>query len=161
MVWPIVVRVGGALVIKGGAWVAKRLAKKAARKAAKKQASQAAKKAGKKFSKNKKAACQNCKKSACKVLAANIYRKGTITADRVADLIKDKMNQFEIARHAPAPSLPKGSGSYEGHIKAAKASQKGMRNDIQAYDKAGCKSPKIPKALRDLAWAKIPQAPIR
>lgn len=95
----------------------------------------------------------------CKELAHAVYSQGEVLDNRIADLKKDKLNLFKIAKSAPSPSLPKGTGSWDGHVHQAKGVQNGLRRDVMAYDKAGCDSPKIQKRDRSLAWAQIPTRP--
>jgi len=95
----------------------------------------------------------------CKVLASLIYGQAVVLTKRILDLKLDKLNLFKIARDRPHASLPKGSGSWDGHVHQAEGVQNGLRRDIKRYDAAKCKEPKIPKQARDLAYAKIPSRP--
>lgn len=95
----------------------------------------------------------------CKKLASAIWTKCTKLKERIADLEVDKLDLFNIAKSRPHPSLPKGSGSWDGHIHQAEGVQNGLRNNVEAYDEAECKSPKIPKSCRDLGYAKLPSRP--
>lgn len=95
----------------------------------------------------------------CKALAATILTKATKLQSRIDDLLIDHLDLFNKARHKPGPETPKGSGSWDGHIHQADGVQRGLRNAINAYDAAGCKSPRIPKSLRTLAYADLPSKP--
>ncbi len=91
--------------------------------------------------------------------ADKAYLDGGILAERLKDLSIDKLNLFNIAKSVPHPSLPKGSGTWNGHIHQAEGRQRGLRFAITAYDKEKYKSPKIPKALQELSYAKMPVKP--
>lgn len=103
--------------------------------------------------------------SICKALAAAVFAKVPEVAKRFLDLFADKLNLFNLTvkpdglKGSPHPSLPKGSGTWHGHLQQLDQKQRGLRDSIQEYDGARCVQPKIPKPVRDLAWQSIPNNP--
>jgi Domain of unknown function (DUF4150) len=98
-------------------------------------------------------------KAECKEIAQDALEKcGTLTK-RIQDLQDDKLGLFKIAKSRPHPSLPKGSGSWDGHIHQARGVQSGLRSSIHDYTARGCKEPKIPQRCRDLAHVDLPEKP--
>lgn len=101
----------------------------------------------------------------CKGLADDIYSKAPEVSERLQDLMADKLDLYNLTRlpdgskGSPHPSLPKGSGTWHGHIQQIQQKQKSLRDAIDEYDKAKCKQPKIPKSIRDLAHHDIPTKP--
>jgi hypothetical protein len=103
--------------------------------------------------------------SICKALAAAVYAKVPEVATRLIAMMKDKHDLFNLTRKpdgtkgAPHPSLPKGSGTWHGHVQQIQQKQKSLRDSITEYDAAKCKQPKIPKSVRDLSYYPIPKKP--
>lgn len=95
----------------------------------------------------------------CKELAQDALTKCSELRERIDALLEDKLDLFKKAKSRPHPSLPKGTGSWDGHIHQARGVQNGARDSIEQYDKRGCTSPKIPKSCRDLAYAALPTRP--
>jgi len=54
---------------------------------------------------------------------------------RMIDLLQDRLDLFNLAYDKPSPSLPKGSGSYKGHIGQAEGVQRGLKNTINEADR--------------------------
>ena len=141
---------------------AERAAKELAKKKAEKEAAEAA---AEKANKGKKGGKDDGTGSLCKALAAAVYAKVPEVAKRFLDLMEDKLGLFKLTRNpdgtkgAPHPSLPKGSGTWHGHLQQIEQKQRSLRDSIEEYDVAKCKQPKIPKPVRDLAWLPIPRAP--
>jgi len=92
----------------------------------------------------------------CKALAGEIWTKATVLSGRIADLLADKFNLSKLARSVPHPSLPKGSGSWDGHVYQADCQQRGLQNSLNEYDAAKCKEPRIPPHIRNLAYEPLP-----
>lgn len=101
----------------------------------------------------------------CRLLAASIYSKVPEVASRFKDMVDDKLDLFGLtvnaggAKGAPHPSLPKGSGTWHGHVQQLEQKQRSLRQDINAYDAAKCTQPKVPGPVRDLAYHPIPAKP--
>jgi hypothetical protein len=104
------------------------------------------------------------KPNPCKLLVQDIYIRTTEVLKRFRDMYEDKLNLFGLTRlpdgtGKPHPSLPKGSGSWPGHEQQLSQKQKGLRDTILMYDRAKCKEPRFPKAIRDLSYHPIPKRP--
>lgn len=95
----------------------------------------------------------------CKELATKALASCTELKERIADLEEDELGLFKIAKSKPHPSLPKGTGSWDGHVHQAEGVQNRLRDNVEAYDKAECESPHIPKSCRDLGYASLPSRP--
>jgi len=95
----------------------------------------------------------------CKKLASNVWTKCTKLKERIAALEVDKHELFSKAKSLPHPSLPTGSGSWNGPVHKAEGVQNGLRDNVEAYDEAKCSSPRLPKSCRDLAYADLPSKP--
>lgn len=102
---------------------------------------------------------------ACRTLAAAIYAQVPEVASRFTDLMMDKLGLFKLTvnpdgtKGSPHPSLPKGSGTWHGHIQQLEQKQRSLRENIKAYDAAKCTQPKIVKSVRDLAYHPVPATP--
>lgn len=104
---------------------------------------------------------QHCKarqEEECRLIIEEIYRYMEQVRSRIADLRVDKFDLYNLARYAPSPSLPKGTGYWGGHIEQVTGWQTGLRNLIRKAVQQGCKVP--PEAWK-LAYAPIPLRPGR
>ncbi|CDS48443.1 hypothetical protein [Polaromonas sp. CG9_12] len=97
----------------------------------------------------------------CKEIAETVYARCTELKERIAALEEDKLDEFNVARNKPSPSLAKGTGSWDGHIHQATGVQNGLRTAVGQYTERGCTEPKIPKECRDLAHAALPTRPLK
>src|SRR5262249_10015406 len=95
----------------------------------------------------------------CKALAAKIYERAAEVKGRFQDLMSDKYDLFNVAKEGPSPSLPKNTGSWDGHVTQLKGQQQGLRNDLKAYDSKPCYNPRIPQSIRDMAKMPVPGKP--
>jgi len=95
----------------------------------------------------------------CKEIAQDAMTKCAELQERVDALLDDKLDLFKKAKSRPHPSLPKGTGSWDGHIHQATGVQNGLRNSVKDYTDRGCSEPKISKTCRDLAHADLPTKP--
>ena len=82
-----------------------------------------------------------------------IYRLMAEVEGRLTDLYFDKLNLKINAPQKPSPSLPAGSGSWNGHIQQLEQKQGQLRRAITDALASGCKVP--PFAFR-LAYASLP-----
>jgi RHS repeat-associated protein len=104
---------------------------------------------------------QHCKarqEEECRLIIEEIYRYMEQVRSRIADLRVDKFDLYNLARYAPSPSLPKGTGYWGGHIQQVTGWQTGLRNLIRKAVQQGCRVP--PEAWK-LAYAPIPLRPGR
>jgi RHS repeat-associated protein len=92
----------------------------------------------------------------CKKLIAEIYQVTNTVEGRLSDLYVDSLNLYNLARSSPSPSLPKGSGSWIGHITQVTGWRTRLRNLIDKATKLGCK---VPPYARELAYTPIPSRP--
>ena len=107
-----------------------------------------------------KGAVTSCNKpeDPCKEKIAKIYRYMNEVKERTEALRIDKYNLYNLARANPSPSLPKGTGSWNGHIHQLIGWRNGLRNAIREAIAARCKVP--PEAWK-LAYGSIPSRPGR
>jgi len=94
----------------------------------------------------------------CKEKLAKIWLAMNEVEQRLAALYTDKLNLYNLAYSVPSPSLPKGSGSWLGHIHQLTGWQNRLRNLIAEALAAGCY---VPKYAWQLAYATIPTRPLR
>ena len=94
----------------------------------------------------------------CKKLIAEIYRVMDIVEKRLTDMYLDNLDLYNQAYSTPSPSLPKGSGTWQGHVTQVDGWQRRLRSLIQEAIKKGCK---VPKHAWDLAYAPIPTKPVK
>lgn len=73
--------------------------------------------------------------------------------------MQDKLDLYNKAREAPNPSLPKGSGSWDGHIEQLEGKLNALRKAIRKFDKKKCRAPVLPQSVRDLVKQPIPTRP--
>jgi len=102
-------------------------------------------------------ACHNGNDDECKKLIAEIYKTMSVVEGRLSDLYADNYDLYNLANQTPSPSLPKGTGSWAGHITQVTGWQRRLRDLIDKAIKKGCK---VPKYAWDLAYAKIPSRPM-
>jgi hypothetical protein len=94
-----------------------------------------------------------------------IYTQVPEVAKRFIDMMQDKLGLFNLtvnsdgSKGKPHSSLPKGSGTWHGHVQQLSQKQKSLRDSINEYDLAKCRQPKIIKSVRDLAYHPIPSRP--
>lgn len=93
----------------------------------------------------------------CKEKLAKIWQYMNEIEARLTALHIDKLDLFTLAYSTPSPSLPKGSGSWLGHIHQVTGLQNGLRNLIKEAIAAGCY---VPKYAWQLAYAPIPTRPL-
>ena len=89
----------------------------------------------------------------CKQKLIDVYALMADVEKRLADLYADKLDLKRVAPQKPSPSLPKGSGSWNGHIQQLEQRQGQLRRAITDAVSSGCKVP--PFAFR-LAYAPLP-----
>ncbi|WP_418120517.1 RHS repeat-associated core domain-containing protein [Variovorax sp. 350MFTsu5.1] len=89
----------------------------------------------------------------CEARLTAIYRLMTEIEGRLTDLYIDKLNLKTHAPQKPSPSLPAGSGSWNGHIQQLEQKQSQLRKAITDALSSGCRVP--PFAFR-LAYAPLP-----
>jgi hypothetical protein len=144
---------------------AERAAREAAEKAEKEAAEQAAEQGAKTGKDGAKVKGKDDPPNICKLLAASIYARVPEVVKRFIDMMEDKLNLFGLtikpdgSKGAPHPSLPKGSGTWHGHVQQLQQKQQSLRDEIIQYDANRCTQPKILKSIRDLAYYPIPQSP--
>lgn len=102
--------------------------------------------------------CFPDKEDDCKRIIAQIWEAMNMIEGRLADLYIDKYDLYNKARSAPSPSLPKGTGSWNGHVTQLIGWQNRLRNLIDEAIKKGCK---VPPNAWNLAYADIPKRPLR
>ena len=101
-------------------------------------------------------ACHPDDEDKCKKIIAEIYEVMNVVEGRLADLYVDSLNLYNLAYSSPSPSLPKGSGSYKGHVTQVIGWQRKLRDLVDRATKMGCK---VPPYARELAYAPIPTRP--
>ena len=94
----------------------------------------------------------------CREHLAKIWQAMDMIESRLTDLYQDKLDLFNLAYSRPSPSLPKGSGSYRGHIEAVTGWQNRLRNLIVEALANKCY---VPKRAWELAYAPIRTRPLR
>jgi RHS repeat-associated protein len=94
----------------------------------------------------------------CKKLIAEIYQVMGVVEGRLADMYIDSLDLYTQAYNSPSPSLPKGSGSWTGHVTQVTGWQRRLRKLIDEAIKKGCK---VPPYAWTLAYASIPDKPGR
>ncbi|MES2296715.1 MAG: Ig-like domain-containing protein [Pseudomonadota bacterium] len=92
----------------------------------------------------------------CKEILEKLWGAMNVVEGRMGDLIQDKLDLYNKAYSAPSPSLPKGSGSWTGHIEQASGWQRRVRALIKEALDNGCK---VPKWAWDIAYTPIPSRP--
>ncbi|WP_211443568.1 RHS repeat protein [Collimonas humicola] len=101
-------------------------------------------------------ACHSDDEDKCKAKIAEVYRAMAAVEKRLADLYVDRYNQYNIARSVPSPSLPKGTGSWDGHQSAARDAKTWLGRAIKEALAAKCQ---VPPYAWDLLKAPIPTHP--
>lgn len=101
-------------------------------------------------------ACHEDNQDKCKEKIAEVYRAIAEVEKRLADLYVDRYNLYNLARSAPSPSLPKGTGSWDGHQNAARDAKTWLGRAIKEALAAKCK---VPPYAWELLKAPIPTRP--
>lgn len=100
--------------------------------------------------------CNQSDPDPCPQLISEIYESMEQVRSRTGALRADKWDLYRVARSEPSPSLPKGTGSYNGHIQQAVGWQNRLRRKINEALAKGCI---VPSEAFRLAWATIPTRP--
>jgi RHS repeat-associated protein len=98
---------------------------------------------------------QACHAEDCRKKIEAIYSAMKELETRLTDLYIDKYNQKVVAQCKPSPSLPKGSGSWNGHIQALEQEKTRLRNAIQDALDSYCEE-FVPPFAYKLAFVKSP-----
>lgn len=101
-------------------------------------------------------ACHPDEGEKCKKIQADMLEAMGVIEGRLADMLFDKLNLFNLAYATPNPSLPPNSGSWTGHARQLESWQNRLRNLIPKAQSMGCK---VPPHAYTLAYAKIPTRP--
>lgn len=101
-------------------------------------------------------ACHPDEGGKCKQIQADILEAMGVIEGRLADMLFDKLDLFNLAYSSPNPALPPNSGSWTGHARQLESWQNRLRNLIVKAQSMGCK---VPPHAYTLAYASIPQRP--
>jgi RHS repeat-associated protein len=101
-------------------------------------------------------ACHPDEGDKCKQIQADMLEAMGVIEGRLADMLFDKLDLFNLAHSSPNPALPPNSGSWTGHARQLESWQNRLRNLIVKAQSMGCK---VPPHAYTLAYAPIPQRP--
>ena len=101
-------------------------------------------------------ACHADEGDKCKKIQADILEAMGVIEGRLADMLFDKLDLFNLAYSSPNAALPPNSGSWTGHARQLESWQNRLRNLIPKAQSMGCK---VPPHAYTLAYAPIPNRP--